>query len=130
MVLVFLEIILFPDRGLRLLVLMGEIRLEAGAEVDVPTPESAQERLRGLVVMRAELAVFAGVVGHRDRVSVRESKIRKVCGNIHREYAILPFAVHTCYVDSLSKKVVPVFCGKQGVRYTGKLRHSPGSGKC
>ena len=64
--LVFLKAILLPNGGLGLLVLMGEIGLEARAEVDVPAPEPTQEGFGILVVMRAELAVFAGVLGHRD----------------------------------------------------------------
>ena len=47
---------------------MGEIGLEAGAEVDVPAPEPTHERFRVLVVMRAELAVFAGVLGHDNTI--------------------------------------------------------------
>ena len=56
--------ILLPYRRLGLLILMGEIGLEARAEIDMPTPETTHERFRVLVVMRAELAVFAGVLGH------------------------------------------------------------------
>ena len=43
---------------------MGEIGLEARAEIDVPTPEPPEEGFGVLVVMRAEFAVFAGVLGH------------------------------------------------------------------
>ena len=43
---------------------MGKKGLKARAEIDVPTPEPTHEGFRVLVVMRAELAVFAGVLGH------------------------------------------------------------------
>ena len=43
---------------------MGKIGLKARAEIDMPTPEPTHEGFRVLVVMRAELAVFAGVLGH------------------------------------------------------------------
>ena len=66
--------ILLPQRRLRLLVLMREIALESRAEIDMPTPESADERLGILVVVRAELAVFAGVFVHGESVF---SKCRK-----------------------------------------------------
>ena len=39
---------------------MGEVALEAGAEVDVPTPEAAQGRFGVLVVLCPETASFAG----------------------------------------------------------------------
>ena len=61
---VFLKLILLPQRSLCLLVLMREIALESRAEIDMPAPEPADERLGVLVVMRAQLAVFAGVFGH------------------------------------------------------------------
>lgn len=62
--LILLEMIFLPQRRLRLLVLMREIALESRAEIDMPTPEPADERLRVLVVMRAQFAVFAGVFVH------------------------------------------------------------------
>ena len=62
--LVLLEIIFLPNRGLGLLVLMSKIGLKSRAEIDMPTPESTEERFGILVVMRAQLAVFAGVLGH------------------------------------------------------------------
>ena len=43
---------------------MGKIGLKARAEIDMPTPEPTHEGFRVLVVMCAELAVFAGVLGH------------------------------------------------------------------
>ena len=45
---------------------MGEVVLPAGAEVDVPPPEAAEERLGILVVVRPEFTGLAGVVllGH------------------------------------------------------------------
>ena len=55
--LILLEVILLPQRRLRLLVLMREVRLEAGAEIDMPAPEPAEERLGVLVVVSAEFAV-------------------------------------------------------------------------
>ena len=54
---ILLEVILLPQRGLRLLVLMREISLEAGTEVNMPAPEPPEERLGVLVVVRAKLAV-------------------------------------------------------------------------
>jgi len=39
--LVFLEIVLFPEGGLCLFILMSEVGFEAGTEIDVPTPETA-----------------------------------------------------------------------------------------
>ena len=53
---------------------MGEIGLEAGAEIDVPPPEPAEERLWVLVVMGSELAVFAGILGHRSIRDWSENK--------------------------------------------------------
>ena len=38
--------------------------LESRTEIDVPAPEFTEERLRILVVMRSEFAVFAGVFVH------------------------------------------------------------------
>jgi hypothetical protein len=43
---------------------MSEISLKSRAEIDMPTPEPTHEGSRILVVMRAELAGFAGVLGH------------------------------------------------------------------
>ena len=40
--LVLLEIVLLPEDGLDGVVLVGEISLEAGAEVDVPPPDAAE----------------------------------------------------------------------------------------
>ena len=53
MLFVFLEIVLFPDSGFCLLVLVSEIGFEAGTKVDVPTPEPTQDRLLVPVVMRS-----------------------------------------------------------------------------
>ena len=39
---------------------MGEVALEAGVEVDVPTPEAAYGRFGVLVVLCPETASFAG----------------------------------------------------------------------
>ena len=64
MLLILLEIVLLPEDGLDGVVLVGEIGLEAGAEVDVPPPDAAEHRFRILVVMRSELAVLAGVLCH------------------------------------------------------------------
>ena len=41
---------------------MGEVILPAGAEIDMPSPETAQNRLGILVVMCAKLAGLAGVL--------------------------------------------------------------------
>ena len=59
--LILLEMILLPKGCLGLFILMGEVVLPAGAEVDVPAPEAAQGRFRVPVVVSAELAVLAGV---------------------------------------------------------------------
>ena len=64
MLLVLLEIVLLPEDGLDGVVLVGEIGLEAGAEVDVPPPDAAEHRFRILVVVRSELAVLAGILCH------------------------------------------------------------------
>jgi hypothetical protein len=49
---------------------MGEIGLEARTEIDVPTPEPSHEGFGILVVMRAELAVFTGVLEHDIKASI------------------------------------------------------------
>ena len=55
---------------------MGEIGLPARAEVDVPAPEAAEQRLGILVVMCAELAGFAGVVlFHMSKKCQRDVKV-------------------------------------------------------
>ena len=61
---VFVEIVLLAESGLGLLILMGEIGLEARAEIDVPAPEPAEGRFGILVVMSPELAGFAGILCH------------------------------------------------------------------
>ena len=66
--LVFPEVVLLADGCLGLLVLMGEIGLEAGAEIDMPAPDAAEDRFGILVVMRPELAVFAGILCHKTEV--------------------------------------------------------------
>ena len=53
--------VLLPESGLRLLILMGEIVLPARAEIDVPAPETPKQGLGILVVGCAELAVLARV---------------------------------------------------------------------
>ena len=49
---------------------MSEISPESRAEIDMPTPEPFHEGFRVLVVMRVELAVFAGVFIHDIKLSV------------------------------------------------------------
>ena len=44
---------------------MREVSLESRAEIDVPTPEFTEERLRILVVMCSEFTVFTGILSHR-----------------------------------------------------------------
>ena len=61
--LILLEVVFLPKGGLGLPVLMGEVVLPAGAEAYVPAPEASEKRFRILVIMCAELAVFAGVGG-------------------------------------------------------------------
>ena len=61
---VLVEIILSPQFSLGLFILMSEIGLPTGAEVDVPAPESSERRLGPLVIVSAELAGFAGVLCH------------------------------------------------------------------
>jgi hypothetical protein len=63
--LVLPEVVLFPDSGLGLFILMVEVSLEARAEVDMPAPEPTEERLGIPVIVSAKLTGFAGVVlGH------------------------------------------------------------------
>ena len=66
--LILVEIVLSPQFGLGLPVLVGEVGLPAGAEVDVPAPEAAEGRLGPPVVVGAELAVLAGVFSHNVKV--------------------------------------------------------------
>ena len=63
--LVLVEVILSPQFSLGLLILTGEVSLPAGAEVDVPAPESSEGRLRAPVIVGAELAFLTGVLCHR-----------------------------------------------------------------
>jgi len=60
--LILREFVLISERRLGLLILMGEIVLPPGAEVDVPSPEPADKRLGILVILRPQRAVFAGVL--------------------------------------------------------------------
>ena len=53
--------VLLPDGGFGLWILVGEEGLEARAEVDVPTPEAAPQGLGILVVVSPELAGLARV---------------------------------------------------------------------
>ena len=46
---------------------MCEIGLEARAEIDVPAPETTDDRLGILVVVSPELAGLAGIACHRGR---------------------------------------------------------------
>ena len=66
--LVLVEVVLSPQLGLRLFILMGEVGLPAGAEVDVPAPESSEGRLRAPVIVCAKLAFLTGVLCHRIKV--------------------------------------------------------------
>ena len=61
---VLFKVVLLAKLGLGLGVLVGEIVLPAGTEVDVPAPESSERRLGPLVIVSAELAGFAGVLCH------------------------------------------------------------------
>ncbi len=63
--LVLVEVILSLQFSLGLLILMGEVSLPAGAEVDMPAPESSKGRLRAPVIVGAELAFLTGVLCHR-----------------------------------------------------------------
>lgn len=54
--------VLLPDGGFGLCILVGEEGLEAWAEVDVPAPEPAPERLGTLFIVRPELAGLAGIM--------------------------------------------------------------------
>ena len=40
---VLLKVVFFPEFGFGLFVLIGEIVLEAGAEIDMPPPESSRK---------------------------------------------------------------------------------------
>ena len=44
---------------------MSKVRLEARAEIDVPTPKTPKDRLGILVVVRPELAILARVLCHK-----------------------------------------------------------------
>ena len=59
---VLLKVILLPQCNFSFLILMGEIVLPAGAEIDVPAPDTAGERLGIVVVLCPEGAGFAGVM--------------------------------------------------------------------
>ena len=61
---VLLEVVLCAELGLGLGVLVGEVVLPAGAEFDVPAPETAGKRFGILVVFGPERAGFAGVRCH------------------------------------------------------------------
>ena len=54
--------------------------LESRAEINVPAPEFTEERLRILVVMRSEFAVFARVFVHGISV-IPNTKITKKAAN-------------------------------------------------
>ena len=66
--LVLVEVILSSQFSLGLLILMGEVCLPAGAEVDMPAPESSEGRLRAPVIVCAKLAFLTGVLCHRIKV--------------------------------------------------------------
>ncbi len=57
-----MEVVLSPQFSLGHFILVGEIGLPAGAEIDVPAPEPSERRLGILIVVRLELAGLAGVV--------------------------------------------------------------------
>ena len=66
--LVLVEVVFSPEFGLCHFILVGEVRLPAGAEVDVPAPESSEGRLRAPVIVCAKLAFLTGVLCHRIKV--------------------------------------------------------------
>lgn len=68
LILIFREAVLLSKRRLRRLVLMREIGFEARAEIDVPAPETAEDRFGILVVMSPELAGLAGIGRHRESI--------------------------------------------------------------
>ena len=72
--LILLEIVFLPQHSLHRILLMRKISLESRAEVDVPAPESTEERFRILVVMRSEFAVFAGVFVHGNNLIINYKK--------------------------------------------------------
>ena len=75
---VFVERVEFSQLLLGLLVLVGEIVLPTGAEIDVPAPESSQKRFGIIVICGPELAVFARVLCHKNEsLFVYGIKIRK-----------------------------------------------------
>ena len=59
---VLLEVVLLAEPGLGLGVLVGEVVLPAGAEVDVPAPDAAGEGFGVAVVLCPEGAGLAGVM--------------------------------------------------------------------
>ena len=62
-----MEVVLSTELGLGLLVLVGEIGLEAGTEIDVPAPDAAKGRFGVLVIVCAKLTGFARVLCHKER---------------------------------------------------------------
>ena len=59
-----MEVVLSPELGLGLIVLVDEEGLESGAEVDMPAPEAPEWRLGVPFVVSPELAVLAMVLCH------------------------------------------------------------------
>lgn len=59
--LVLVEMILLSQLSLLFIVLAGKERFPAWAEVDVPAPEAAKQRLWILVIVSSEFAILAGV---------------------------------------------------------------------
>ena len=64
MLFVFLEMVPFPQGGFRFVVLVGEIALPAGTEIDMPPPESPEDGFRVLVILRPEFTGFAWIRCH------------------------------------------------------------------
>ena len=58
--LIFIEIVLVPERGFGVVVLVGEVGPPARAEVDVPAPEASKDALGVLVIPCLESAGLAG----------------------------------------------------------------------
>ena len=61
------ELIFFSQFGLLFRRYGGDIGLPAWTEIDVPAPETTDDRLGILVVVSPELAGLAGIACHRGR---------------------------------------------------------------
>ena len=59
---ILLEIVFYTEIGLCLIVKMGEVSLEAGAEIDMPAPETTQNGFGVLLIVCAKFTVLARIM--------------------------------------------------------------------